>query len=593
MVSRFQFWSLVVPALTVSILSAAGNAQEVKPEWTVFRLVDENDAETTQGSAVLVHSTKGIFLTAKHVVMHPDAIRIVVDDNRIKFRVIASGDNIDSPADDWAILMVDDSAWGTLSPAESNIVYDPSDFVGNTRLITTRNLTTIPNYGSHENIRSILDECDENSVLLVEVNGYDKGDSGSPLFFKNSEGEGVIATTSGWAPNGKNAGLVKFFLQLKDGNDQEIIPNLTESEARKIIKDKLVLKVVPTKCVIDSIVNKIGDYNEIFSNPNEQTEKFIGFIDGIKTATFDAGFQKKLAIYADRLRTTEQSWIDYILIWEKFYSESSSHIERKVQYDFTMMTLASISQARLFLPPVAIKFNKLFQNDPAQRWSASRLEKVKNTGLSSPVLQDLVEENAHLGFSQFGNLIAFQSRERTRFNISPDAKIEVGATLVDLLNDKAFVAGASRETLSVYTDLAATYLSEGVEDNSVIATGPSSSNVERGVLKLKALSSSSALPAIGFVQTDKLKEFRDNLEFKNDKFYNNRNIIYNYDGKILDNKKPEIDGNFFENIFKENKDTNTVDQNRNNFEINPGLKAKKELSPELYDALKRHKAPQN
>lgn len=71
--------TLTFSVLTATMLGFFANAQEIKPEWTVFRLIEEDQPDITQGSAVMVHAGKGILLTAKHVVMHPEAVRIVID----------------------------------------------------------------------------------------------------------------------------------------------------------------------------------------------------------------------------------------------------------------------------------------------------------------------------------------------------------------------------------------------------------------------------------------------------------------------------------------------------------------------------------
>ncbi|WP_144379007.1 hypothetical protein [Mesorhizobium amorphae] len=317
-------------SLSMAAVAQAAVAQQcdiADPARSVFDIVNQNGEKS--GTAVLIDADKGLFLTALHL-LGSATLRLKQGNNQWPFRKVLAGNNSANLYDDWAIITTGQSAFPVrgmpliydLPPPESlrlSAVYDSTSSVGGVGSIKWND--TIQDGGA----------CTGKGVTFLRLNDYDRGDSGSPIFSPNECG--VIGLSSRFilpddATTAQQKEVVEAFEQFSQNlpqQDRDTIaasPSLEgkASVVRELLKNELYVKIVPAKCVIDNVVQKLIEKNPppnvsvIEDSVRVNVRQIIDYLPSVdpKSARSVSDFAK--LVYGEDWR-----WPEILGLWSKYY----------------------------------------------------------------------------------------------------------------------------------------------------------------------------------------------------------------------------------------------------------------------------------
>ncbi|TAV98444.1 hypothetical protein ELI24_08620 [Rhizobium ruizarguesonis] len=267
---RFGYWLTVGLIIQAAICAAPATAQqpEVAAENSVFTVV--NTGGSAEGIATLINSRKGIFLTASHVVLNANTKFIKRGDIEVKFRVLLRGNNIARSVEDWAILQADANAWRAHTlHAPLNLIYDLPDGsdLGSAIILSGPDRSSTFAASRFNLSQNDIEPCSVDSIILAQTARYDKGFSGASVFVRAAK-KGIVAITSRFETDGdpRDSETIQLFAKVskdieeEQGRDGPINSNVL----RDILRDKIYIKMVPVKCIIDQIIAQDTSRTKIF-----------------------------------------------------------------------------------------------------------------------------------------------------------------------------------------------------------------------------------------------------------------------------------------------------------------------------------------
>lgn len=442
----------------------------------VFEITDTQDPGTKQGTAVLLNTERGLFLTAGHFVLNANSVRLKRGGDEYSFTVVAQGNNSANVLQDWAILRASEGEWAGMMPSqEARVAYyvgDPT-FLRNASILTSGTTVSFPAAIRWRAQAQSL-PCDTNSVLLLEVPQYDKGNSGAPVYLKDEIKEGVVAIASRFQNSADRLSttereLVRTFYSLQRKSQsvhtQDDAP-FSETTIRTLLKDKVFVKVLPVKCVIDQLISNnlldvvVGDL---------QDNIVISFSRSLEYIKSDAPKEKRMERHSQVLNMLESrqfDWIQILYLWKDYYQSYGIRQDRwsmPISAKLTEATArASVDGVQYsFLTDVAsIDFTRGAMGIEAmQRWVAQRQQRVAGPGspANSLIVASFASEQA-----KSANLTeALNNTDVIALPISPDMALGLGAEWAASLREPSYLASLSQENRALELDLATTLLLQG------------------------------------------------------------------------------------------------------------------------------------
>jgi hypothetical protein len=323
---------MLVLAIAGGVTGATSAEQcDVKfPERSVFDIVAEDDLDTSLGTAFLVDSERALFLTVQHNVGSKN--RLLRNGNfKFKFHTVSSGNNPYYLHEDWGLLRaeVDDPTVGLFPLPDVRLIYDAPSQVD---LSDAKVLKSSLSLGNVQGVTwkssiSSSSTCQASQISMIEVgSSYDHGNSGAPIY---SPGLcGVLGIASRFAieddvPNSDQTrrDLIRIFWNLSDKVRASMPQNSADETditkrfdvLRSILKGQVFVKMVPSKCVVDSLlINAITEgqpmaqrlMREDTSALTKRVAKVIGKID--------MNDEVMVASVADKISTGNWRWLDWL-----------------------------------------------------------------------------------------------------------------------------------------------------------------------------------------------------------------------------------------------------------------------------------------
>ena len=260
----------VTPALLALIVTAAwtggANGQQCefdKPSDSVFDIV--NDKGSKSGTAVLISQNEGLFLTALHL-LGSSKLRLKRDGKEWPFTKILSGRNSTKIYDDWAIIST-----GTepLLYEGIHLIYDMPSTESLRKSAVYNSAHSVGNVTSLKWNDTLLDGkvCSGDSVTVMRFSDYDRGDSGSPIFSPDECGviglssRFMVSSEAGDAEQKEVYRLFEKFSENVRVEDKDKVDNASTLEGkisvvREILKEQIYIKIVPSKCILDAVVEE-------------------------------------------------------------------------------------------------------------------------------------------------------------------------------------------------------------------------------------------------------------------------------------------------------------------------------------------------
>ncbi|HEV2505451.1 MAG TPA: hypothetical protein VGV39_20410 [Mesorhizobium sp.] len=347
-------------SLSMAAVAQAAVAQQcdiADPARSVFDIVNQNGEKS--GTAVLIDADKGLFLTALHL-LGSSTLRLKQGNNQWPFRKVLAGNNSANLYDDWAIITTGQSAFPVrgipliydLPPPESlrlSAVYDSMSSVGGVDSIKWND--TIQNGSA----------CTGKGVTFLRLNDYDRGDSGSPIFSPNECG--VIGLSSRFilpddATTAQQKEVVEAFEQFSQNvpqQDRDAIaasPSLEgkASVVRELLKNELYVKIVPAKCVIDNVVQKLIEKNPtsnvsvIEDSVRADIRQIIDFLPSV-----DPSSARSVSDFANLVYSQDWRWPEILGLWSKYYkARSDGSLREGILFRKIRVPIEDISRRKKF-----------------------------------------------------------------------------------------------------------------------------------------------------------------------------------------------------------------------------------------------------
>lgn len=464
-------------AISLALIAGASAPYAIAgDEEAVYKIVSSEDPNTSYGVAVLLSEERGVFVTAGHLVIDASKMRLARGEVTVPFSVTLQGNNVDKTIDDWAVLRAEGDAWEEARPLlDAEVAYTYPTYVDlhDTTILTARGAASFPSAVQWE-LQSNSDPCSVQSPILVEASQYDKGDSGSPVFMTNEGRSTVVAITSRFrATTDDMSDAERELVELFYRSSQPTASQTTADEAlddntlRTLLKDKVLVKLVPTKCIIDAIVDQFQDAIFFDVKSNDFAVKFAMHLNLIRSNNFETPSEeikkqtKRTYEFVNMLKTRNFEWMEVIRLWKAFFdSLGNVRVTNALQPMLLYDGLTSASE-RAQIGGIASAFflrsNNASQEraelESLQKWASIRKASVQG---DTPMLRSFLAANS-----------AWQGADRRPLStsrvvplrqIADYARISLGKDLALALSDSHVTGDVSAETRAAGLELATSLL---------------------------------------------------------------------------------------------------------------------------------------
>ncbi|MBY3474086.1 trypsin-like peptidase domain-containing protein [Rhizobium laguerreae] len=467
---------LIIQA-AVGTASASAQQPEVAAENSVYTVVSSGGSAV--GIATLINSRKGIFLTASHVVSSANTMLIKRGDIEVKFQVLLRGNNIAKSVEDWAILQADEDAWRAHTlRAPLNLIYDLPDGsdLGSAIVLSGPDRSSTFAASKINQSQNGVEPCSVDSVILAQTARYDKGFSGASVFVRAAK-KGILAITSRFETDGdpQDSETIQLFAKVsKDieeerGSDGPINSNVL----REILKDKIYIKMVPVKCIIDQIIAQDTSRTKIFTTEDSRE------LDDIQQSISqfmpenlpEKDRQTKLIEITNALGRLNISVIGVMQVLDRYvatFKDSRDPLDIVKLLLFASITENSQRIYAYHLPAAYVRATNTVAHDGP---IPPLIPYIQPTAVPSSVdsnggnlLETFVKKNAQWAYEAGVERVRFDISSLPKSALSASQSIEVGNRLSYLLDNQELRRQMTPETKSLLEKSAVIYLANGLND---------------------------------------------------------------------------------------------------------------------------------
>jgi hypothetical protein len=396
---------------------AASQCIPENPELAVFDVIASPKGEKV-GTAFLVDSDLGLFVTAYHVLTTaatPTGQQDLLLKNgnfEFNFDLVASGNDSALLYNDWAILRakVKDPSLGVRPLPALHLLYD---WPGASAVTGSRVFASTGALRQVEGVEWRTDDqparaCDATNIVMLEVNSYDRGFSGAPIYVEKQCGVAGLASRFSLPkdvddPTRKD--LIKAFWAYTRRIDPEksLVLDAEAKPAednfrilRELIKDKTFVKVVPSRCVIDQVI--LQSYADVNSRSHllvkqeyqPEAKKIIKIIGDL-----DLNDPRQTTLTSDMIKSARLHWIDLLQILDSYLV--TAQLKNFASMDYTELLENAILQKQRDLRYLNVRHSyrraaKITRNaDLDQGVGHSNIDMARQTLIASNVAWEAKE----------------------------------------------------------------------------------------------------------------------------------------------------------------------------------------------------------
>ncbi|MQW33413.1 hypothetical protein [Sinorhizobium meliloti] len=356
---RFRASALGLIFVAATGFGAASQECEFqKPSDSVFNIVDDKRAKV--GTAVLVDAQQGLFLTAFHLLGSPK-LRLQGDKEEWEFTKLIGGGNSANLYEDWAIITIGE---GKLPLHEGiHLVYDMPSPESLRKAGVYNSSQSVADVGSVRWNDTIQDgkPCSGKGVTFLRIPDYDKGDSGSPLF--SADECGIVGLSSRFileddAPDAQQKEVVQLFEQFSQSLPDEHREMLSKQASlegkqtvvRELLKNEMYVKIVPTKCVLDEVVDEtFFQNNQAALNILQRAvrEEIRDILD--EMSSIDLNSARSISRFARMVFKQSLRWPEIVYMWNKYQrGKGEGTLESGILSSSLRTAIESVSSTRKF-----------------------------------------------------------------------------------------------------------------------------------------------------------------------------------------------------------------------------------------------------
>ncbi|ESZ78668.1 hypothetical protein [Mesorhizobium sp. L103C105A0] len=408
---RITYAAFLLSLLLPGVSFADGCTSAV--DRAVFDVLDEAHNGLRVGTATLVDGRNAIFLTALHLVGYKSLV-LSRKEKKYHFDVIASGPNPTQVIDDWAVLQArENDTPVTFDDSDAlNLLYDTPtpDSIAQSTVLTSSSSTSDVVSTKWSNPPDFGAECSIGNLTLTKVDKYDKGNSGSPYYSRDTCH--VFALSSRFelpqdlAKADEKAVAALFFKYQQQlggsGNEPPIDVAAPLDQQLSIIrtwlKNELFVKVVPMQCIINGVIrSSVQDRNGVISMLAKRHNNDLDEIEELlhKTNMEDSDDLRRLQVNIIR---ADINWSSLLLLWNDWYDGVLSEKIKNGTYTSTVrdfiVARSSLMQFQFVPIPLRRAYREIGVQHPQQFAVASG-------GGFAGAASDFVKDNA--GWSSRGD----------------------------------------------------------------------------------------------------------------------------------------------------------------------------------------------
>ena len=320
-------WARLQLSLVAGVLCSAPvslSQAQTRASDAVYELVSSTNTAEVQGRAVLLDDTNGIFLTAGHLAI--DSTKTVLKRNNVllKFKVVLQGNDVLNVIDDWSVLRAVDENWSESLPLPTmNPVYEfpASTEIKDVAVLAGDRRVIFPSTAELQS-QNFSTSCTPASAGLVELTRYDHGDSGSPLYLSSERRSGIIAITSRFQneyddlSNDEKAIVRAYYQYLEASRAGKEKPG--DQVLRRMVRDKVLVKFVPTKCIIDSLIMNMGS-EFTYGQDDRLLSRFSTLAGKMKRGIGSDEDQARMSDLLSVIVKTNLSWLQMLQLWKVYF----------------------------------------------------------------------------------------------------------------------------------------------------------------------------------------------------------------------------------------------------------------------------------
>ncbi|RXT52411.1 hypothetical protein B6S44_16660 [Bosea sp. Tri-44] len=466
---------LIGTSLLISAPVSAGECALKSPEHAVFDVV-EKPADQKVGTAFVIDADQALFATAYHVLAlesGPTAGRKLVlkrGNFEADFERVVSGNNAGLLHEDWAILKarLKEPSLGLHPYPAMHVAYDRptgTELVGSNVFVTSgaiRQIVGAEWSGADDPVKA----CDATNVVMLEIPSYDRGFSGSPVFGEQQCGILGLSSRFILPANASSPGLkeaVRAFQQYTKRVDAAAgakldLDKLTLEQnhtlLRELVKDKVLVKVVPSRCIVDGVVsesyrNKASSIGRLIRQDySELVKKLIQVISRV-----DLDDPESTVMTMAMVKETKLRWVDLLQVVAAFRSVSSEKKLEQKNYFNVFTSAITEKQALLSYRLVDFSYKRAALISQSNEPDIPVMNSFDDTILS------LIKENAGVGAIE---TIRIEEKSLVGTNFSPDRRIALGFELSQVA-EKASLPASARE---IARKASVSYIASGLADES-------------------------------------------------------------------------------------------------------------------------------
>jgi hypothetical protein len=475
LIHRLRFAYLLAQACLCSLSASAADCSLKSPEYAVFDLVVKSTDEKV-GTAFVIDADLGLFATAYHVLAvesgTDESMKLILRRGNItaEFERVASGNNVVILHEDWAILKakLKDPSLGLHPTPAMHVAYDRPSAAA----LTASNVFVTS--GSVRQVIgaewSVIDDpvkaCDATNVVMLEIPSYDRGYSGSPVFGEQQCGILGIASRFILPKDAASPGLkeaVRAFQQYTKRVDAARSAKLNNPSGtlndnfeliREIIKDKIFVKIVPSRCIIDGIL--IESYRNEYSTFGKILRK--DYSDDIKRLVqafriLDLDDVEASTLTIDMLRNAPMKWIELLQVTQAFRQISDER-------GFASKNWNSLLQSAFVEKQSILNYRFVDQGyKRAASLVGSDVVSVRNHATLEETINSVLARNLGTGSIK---KIQIDADVRAGSEIAPEKRVDLGIKLAELALKPSLPVSARRFAQQASVG----YLASGLADES-------------------------------------------------------------------------------------------------------------------------------
>jgi hypothetical protein len=452
------------------------------PSDAVFAIVKSKDPEQKEfernGTAFLVDSERMLLLTVGHIQSSgASAERLFVEKDhvRLPFEVVAQGTILEASGD-WALIKVifpdgnDYESWRLIQ--DLHVVYDRASLADLSHATILGKSDLAFNVSiSNENP---VDACSKTHAILVQVDGYEKGHSGSPVFSK--ELGGVVGITSRFdkLPKINKNECLSFFnsvaralsdtergkLRVDALSCFEQIQFLADLVAKK---DRHFVQITPIKCVVDELIQGVWSRNRVNRGARklireqlaDRIKLILRGIEAYVREDDDNSMQVLFRRLSESMEHESADWIDVIQLEDGFTLQRKKFSADNVKDLLTKMDVIrsaiNLVEKKMGYTNIVWLYGRLLERN------ARMMEESQSS--PSDITEEFIKENAGISESNAQSFSTVRIDKTLNSSLGVAKQIELGSRLTRLSESLAEKSSeVSEKVRKMFADLGAAYL---------------------------------------------------------------------------------------------------------------------------------------